>query len=104
MRVLVVVIDGLMSMAVSVPGLERERDPDGSDRQCDDLHGGDGFSEQCPRDHGTDEWGGGEDHLSSGCPEVSCAFDPQGDREAVADGADDERPDDLLQRDTGGPG
>ena len=43
-----------------------------------------------PGQHRADERGGGEDDLASGSAEVAGAFDPQGDRGAVAERSDEQ--------------
>ena len=87
--VVVIVFGRVVVVGVLVAGVDRQGHPDGSEGGGGDLCGGDGVVEEGPGDDGADEGGGGEDDLAAGGAEVAGAFDPQRDREPVAERADD---------------
>jgi hypothetical protein len=92
--VFVVVFDRLVRMVVGVVAVQHEADADRGDQEGQNLAGGDGLGEDGPGDYSSDERRGGEHELTSGGAEVACAGDPERDGGAVAERADDERPDD----------
>ena len=65
---------------------------------------GDRFAEEGPGQECADEGGGGEDDLAAGGAEIAGAFDPQRDRCAVAERADEQRGGDLADLDLPGGG
>ena len=86
--VLVVMDDLVMLVVVFVMGPQRHRDSHAGHDRSDNLDRRGLVTEQCPRDHRTDERSGGEDDLTTCRAEVACALDPQRDRQPVSGGAE----------------
>jgi hypothetical protein len=90
----------LMFVFVAAP--DHERNTSGGDQERNELSGGGGFAEHTPSDDRSDERRRGEDELSACRAEVACAGDPEGDRSAVPEAADDECSNDgAARRDVG---
>ena len=93
--VLVIVLQGDVTMIVFVARPERDTHSDGRHDDRGDLQAADVLAEHRPRDRCPDERCRSKDHLAACGAEIVGALHPQGDREPVAGGADDQRRDQI---------
>lgn len=94
--VLVLMLRVCVAMFMQVRRAHDGADAREGESEDDELGGHDGLAENRPRDDRADERCDGEDELTSRRTKISCAGNPQRDREAVSEHANEERGDDLA--------
>lgn len=90
-RMIMLVFHQGMLVVVFVIAPQDKTDADQRDDQRDHLPGVHRFTEQQPRCCGSDKRGGSKHKLASGSSEFTRSGDPQGDRGAVPDAANQQR-------------